>query len=101
MVIWDYDVPAAARSLGWAVVANNLEALRILLDCGYGVAALLATAGALARWAAGRAVLWCAGLQGVDAGNPLAPEGSVADDGRALWGVVMMVKEWAERLAVG
>lgn len=30
MVIWDYDVPAAARSLGWAVVANNVEALAIL-----------------------------------------------------------------------
>ncbi|KAK4134311.1 Arv1-domain-containing protein [Trichocladium antarcticum] len=66
MVIWEYDVPAAARSLGWAVVANNVEALKILLDCGYGVAALLAGAGALSRWAVGRAVLWAAGLEGVD-----------------------------------
>ncbi|KAK4176693.1 Arv1 protein [Triangularia setosa] len=50
MVIWEYDVPAAARSLGWAVVANNVEALKILLDCSYGVAAFLAMAGALSRY---------------------------------------------------
>jgi hypothetical protein len=43
MVIWEYDIPAAARSLGWAVVANNVEALKILLDCGYGTATLLAS----------------------------------------------------------
>jgi len=94
MVIWEYDVPAAARSLGWAVVANNVEALKILLDCGYGVAALLAMAGALSRWAVGRAVLWAAGLEGVDSGG-------AASDGRALWDVVVMVREWAGRLAVG
>ncbi|KAK0672267.1 Arv1-like family-domain-containing protein [Cercophora samala] len=62
MVVWEYDVPAAARSLGWAVVVNNVEALKILLDCSYGVAAFLAMAGALSRWAVGRAVLWAAGL---------------------------------------
>ena len=99
MVIWAYDVPAAARSLGWAVVANNVEALEILLDCGYGAAALLAAAGGLARWAVGRAVLWAAGLEGVDAGAGAG--GSVAEDGRALWAVVLMVFEWAGRLAVG
>ncbi|KAJ9138822.1 Protein arv1 [Pleurostoma richardsiae] len=97
MVIWEYDVPAAARSLGWAVVANNVEALKILLDCGYGVAALLATAGALARWAVGRAVLWAAGLEGVDAGS----ESSVAEEGRALWALLVYLKDWAGRLAVG
>jgi len=99
MVIWAYDVPAAARSLGWAVVANNVEALEILLDCGYAPAALLAVAGGLARWAVGRAVLWAAGLQGVDSGGGAGA--SVADDGRALWAVVLMVMEWAGRLAVG
>ncbi|KAL1879354.1 hypothetical protein VTK73DRAFT_7085 [Phialemonium thermophilum] len=97
MVIWEYDVPVAARSLGWAVVANNVEALKILLDCGYGTAALLATAGALARWVAGRAVLWAAGLEGLDGGE----ESSVAEDGRALWALVLYAKEWASRLAVG
>jgi lipid intermediate transporter len=25
--IWDYDVPASARAVGWAVVVNNIEAL--------------------------------------------------------------------------
>ncbi|KAL2153225.1 hypothetical protein VTH82DRAFT_4380 [Thermothelomyces myriococcoides] len=97
MVIWEYDVPAAARSLGWAVVANNVEALKILLDCGYGVAALLAMAGAVSRWAMGRAVLWAAGLEGVDS----AGESGVAEDGRAFVAMFMYVKEWAGRLAVG
>ncbi|KAK1998995.1 Arv1-like family protein [Colletotrichum falcatum] len=97
MVIWQYDVPAAARSLGWAVVANNVEALRILLDCGYGVATLLATTGALARWAVGRSVLWAAGLDGVDS----IGETSIAADGKALWALLMYVREWASDLAAG
>jgi hypothetical protein len=97
MVIWDYDVPAAARSLGWAVVANNVEALRILLDCPYYVACLLAVAGAAARWAVGRAVLMTVGLGDVDS----ISESSVAADGKALWGLLIYVKQWAGRLAVG
>jgi hypothetical protein len=97
MVIWEYDVPAAARSLGWAVVANNVEALKILLDCGYGVAALLTTAGAVARWAVGRAVFRLAGLDGVDS----IGETSVAADGKALWALVVFARDWASRLAVG
>lgn len=96
MVIWEYDVPAAARSLGWAVVANNVEALKILLDCGYGVAALLATAGALSRWLVGRAVLWVAGLDGVDSQG----EGSVAEEGRALWALIVYVRDWVGQLAI-
>ena len=94
MVIWDYDVPAAARSLGWAVVLNNVEALKILLDCGYPVALLLAAVGAVARWITGRAVLWLVGLEGVDAVSENA-------DGRALWAGIMYVRDWASRLAVG
>ncbi|OTB19854.1 hypothetical protein K445DRAFT_53034 [Daldinia sp. EC12] len=97
MVIWDYDVPAAARSLGWAVVANNVEALKILLDCGYGVALALAAAGAVARWLVGRAVLWVVGLEGVDS----AGDSGVAADGRALWALLVYAREWAGRLAVG
>ncbi|KAK4237296.1 Arv1-like family-domain-containing protein [Achaetomium macrosporum] len=97
MVIWEYDVPAAARSLGWAVVANNVEALKILLDCGYGVATLLATAGAVSRWAMGRAVLWAAGLGGVDS----AGETGVAEDGRAFVAMLIYLRDWAGRLAVG
>ncbi|KAI1425282.1 carbohydrate-binding module family 50 protein [Xylaria sp. FL1777] len=97
MVIWDYDVPAAARSLGWAVVANNVEALAILLDCGYGVAIVLAASGAVARWLVGRAVLWCVGLHGVDS----VAESDVAVDGRALWALLGRAREWGSRLAVG
>ncbi|TDZ74999.1 Protein arv1 [Colletotrichum sidae] len=97
MVIWQYDVPAAARSLGWAVVANNVEALRILLDCGYGVATLLATTGALSRWAVGRGILWIAGLDGIDS----IGETSIAADGKALWALLIYFKEWAMDLAAG
>lgn len=97
MVIWEYDVPAAARSLGWAVVANNVEALRILLDCKYYTACLLAVAGASARWAVGRAVLVTAGLGDVDSMG----DTSVAADGKALWALLMYVRDWAGRLAVG
>ncbi|KAF9881385.1 arv1-like family protein [Colletotrichum karsti] len=97
MVIWQYDVPAAARSLGWAVVANNVEALRILLDCGYGMATLLATTGALARWAVGRGVLWAAGMDGIDS----IGETSIAADGKALWALLMYFREWASDLAAG
>lgn len=96
MVIWEYDVPAAARSLGWAVVANNVEALKILLDCGYGVAAFLATAGALSRWVVGRGVLCAAGLDGVDSQG----EGSVAEEGKALWALIVYVRAWVQQLAV-
>ena len=90
-------MPAAARSLGWAVVANNVEALRILLDCRYYTACLLALVGASARWATGTFVLGLAGMGDVDS----IVEVGMAADGRALWGMVMYVREWAGRLAVG
>ncbi|KAI1503821.1 Arv1-like family-domain-containing protein [Biscogniauxia marginata] len=94
MVVWDYDVPAAARSLGWAVVANNVEALEILLDCGYPVAVTLAAAGATARWATARAVLGLVGLDRVDVGVDAA-------SGWAAWGLLGYARKWAGRLAVG
>ncbi|OAA46376.1 Arv1 protein [Metarhizium rileyi] len=97
MVIWKYDVPAAARPLGWAVVANNIEALRILLDCKYYTACVLAIAGAASRWLAGRFVLITAGLGDVDS----ISESSVAADGKALWALLMLARDWAGRLAVG
>ncbi|KAG6017734.1 hypothetical protein E4U54_004265 [Claviceps lovelessii] len=97
MVIWDYDVPAAARSLGWAVVANNVEALRILLDCKYYTACILAIAGAASRWAMGRMVLISAGLGDVDSSG----ESSVTADGKALWALLILARDWAGRLAVG
>ncbi|KAI5466556.1 Arv1-like family-domain-containing protein [Mariannaea sp. PMI_226] len=97
MVVWEYDVPAAARSLGWAVVANNVEALRILLDCRYYTACLLAVAGAASRWVVGRAVMGFAGLSDIDS----IGESGVAADGKALWALLMYAGKWAGRLAVG
>ncbi|CAK7273701.1 hypothetical protein SEPCBS119000_005792 [Sporothrix epigloea] len=100
MVIWDYDVPAAARSLGWAVVVNNVEALKILLDCGYGIAAFLAMAGALSRWAVGRLVLWVAGLGDVDGAGGSSVV-SVAEDRRVLEALAVTVRNLAGRLVEG
>lgn len=97
MVIWTYDVPAAARSLGWAVVANNIEALRILLNCKYYAACLLALAGAASRWMVGRLVLVATGLGDVDSSG----ESSVAADGKALWASLILARDWAGRLVVG
>ncbi|KAH6688067.1 Arv1-like family protein [Plectosphaerella plurivora] len=95
MVIWSYDVPAAAQALGWAVVANNVEALRILLDCGYANAALLVLSGAIARWAVGAVVLFMAGLHGVDS----AGEASIEASGRAMWELAIGARDWAGRIA--
>jgi len=99
MVIWEYDVPAAARSLGWAVVANNVEALKILMDCGYGTAAVLAAVGAISRWAVGRSILWAVGLEGMDMDT--VGDGGVAADGRALWALVEYARDWGGRLGLG
>lgn len=96
MVIWEYDVPAAARSLGWAVVANNVEALKILLDCGYGTAALLATVGATTRWLVGRGILAVFGLDGMD-----TVDSGVAADKQALWALAELGREWGGRLGLG
>lgn len=97
MVIWEYDVPAAARSLGWAVVANNVEALKILLDCGYIPAAMLASAGALSRWLVGRSILWAVGMEGIDS----VGDSGVAADGKALFALLDVAKEWGSRLGFG
>lgn len=54
-----------ARSyVGWAVLLNNIEALLILLDCGYIKATGLALAGLSARWAVEGVVLATGGLEG-------------------------------------
>lgn len=54
-----------ARSyVGWAVLLNNIEALLILLDCGYVVATSLALAGYAARWLAEGIILGTVGLDG-------------------------------------
>jgi len=40
----------ATNYVGWAVLVNNIEALLILLNCGYVAATGLAVSGVLARW---------------------------------------------------
>ncbi|OCT51445.1 ARV1-like protein [Cladophialophora carrionii] len=40
----------ATNYVGWAVLLNNIEALLILLDCGYVIATALAVSGFIARW---------------------------------------------------
>lgn len=90
-------MPAAARSLGWAVVANNVEALKILLDCGYVPAAILASVGALSRWIVGRSILWAVGLEGMDNMG----DSGVAADGKALWALMEVAREWGGRLGFG
>lgn len=97
MVIWQFDVPAAAHSLGWAVVANNVEAVRILLDCPYYTACLLALVGAAARWGVGRLVMAAAGLDNLDS----ISDARLVEDGEELWSLLAYVREWGGRLAVG
>lgn len=87
MVIWDYDVPAAAKSVGWAVVVNNVEALRILLGVGYFWASALALVGALVRAGVGGVVLRWVGVGGNGGLEGLA--GVWVDEGvRVVWAVV-------------
>jgi lipid intermediate transporter len=43
-------VSNASNYTGWVVLLNNIEALLILLDCGYMVATSLALAGLMCRW---------------------------------------------------
>ncbi|KAL2429986.1 hypothetical protein ABEF95_013706 [Exophiala dermatitidis] len=59
LVIWpteakdgeSFGFPLRARNyVGWAVLLNNIEALLVLLNCGYVVATGLAVSGVLARW---------------------------------------------------
>ena len=86
MVIWDYEVPAAAKSVGWAVVVNNVEALRISLGIDYFRAAGLAGAGAVVRAVASQTILGWTGLLG--------------DDDQ--WGGMGVgIHEWVGRLGLG
>ncbi|RMZ86645.1 hypothetical protein DV736_g6133, partial [Chaetothyriales sp. CBS 134916] len=52
----------ASSYVGWAVLLNNIEALLILLDCGYVIATTLALSGIAARWVIES---WALGLVGL------------------------------------
>lgn len=66
MVVWKYDDPTNLinRGVKWAVAMQNLEALRILLGCGYWVAGALVAAGWVVAWAVGWGIRRAAGLEG-------------------------------------
>ena len=51
------------RGVSWAVAVQNLEALKILLGCGYWRAAGLVTAGGVVRWTIKGAILNVVGLE--------------------------------------
>lgn len=55
----------ASNYVGWAVLLNNIEALLILLNCGYRIATGLALAGVIARWLVEGWILNLVGL-GID-----------------------------------
>ncbi|RPA97873.1 Arv1-domain-containing protein [Choiromyces venosus 120613-1] len=86
MVIWNYEVPAAAKSVGWAVVVNNVEALRISLGIDYFRAAGLAGAGAVVRAIASQTILGWTGLLG---------------DNDRWGGMGVGIEEWVGRLGLG
>lgn len=50
------------RGVSWAVAVQNLEALRILLGCGYWSAGGLVAAGGAVRWVVKSAILGTVGL---------------------------------------
>ena len=56
---------SASSYVGWAVLLNNIEALLILLDCGYVIATVLAVSGIVARWVI---ETWALGIVGLS--NP-------------------------------
>lgn len=61
--------------VGWAVLLNNIEALLILLNCGYVVATGLALAGMFARWSV---ETWTLGLAGLN--SPSSRELGILSD---------------------
>lgn len=62
-------MPSAASAVNWAVIVNNVAALEILMDCGYGRALTLVVLGAVARAAVGWCILSAVGLQGRNWGD--------------------------------
>ncbi|KIW06141.1 uncharacterized protein PV09_03303 [Verruconis gallopava] len=81
LIIWDYDLPSAASAVSWAVIVNNVAAIEILMDCGFGRACILAMLGAVCRAVVGWFVLGMVGLQerswGLDGVGVLAESAEV------------------------
>ena len=51
------------RGVAWAVAVQNMEALRILLGCGYLTALGLVAAGGVVRWVVRSVILGAVGLR--------------------------------------
>ena len=63
LIVWEYDLPSAASAVSWAVIVNNVAALEILMDCGYGRALALVVIGDIVRASMGWLVLRSVGLE--------------------------------------
>lgn len=84
MVVWDYDLPSSASAVAWAVIANNVAALEILLDCGWLRSLALVAVGVACRAAVAWAVLRGVGLEMSRIGG-LDSEGG----GGGVWGTAV------------
>lgn len=62
----------ASSYVGWVVLLNNIEALLILLDCGYILATSLALAGLVCRWSVEAWALSLVGLKNSGSGEALS-----------------------------
>jgi hypothetical protein len=63
LIVWKYDLPSAISAVSWAVIVNNMAALEILMDCGYGRALALVVIGDIVRASMGWLVLGSVGLE--------------------------------------
>jgi len=68
MVVWKYEdgTRPLAQGVSWAVALQNMEALRILLECGYGPAAVLVGAGWIVSKVVASIMLHLVGLGGIE-----------------------------------
>ncbi|KAK9469977.1 Arv1-like family-domain-containing protein, partial [Dipodascopsis tothii] len=91
MVVWSYDIPAATKAVGWAVNVNTIEALNIVLGCGYARATLMTVLAAMARTLVARGLLLRAALIGTGVPPPVIFEQESASlswliaSARAYW----------------
>jgi len=84
LLIWSYDLPSSASAVSWAVIINNVAALEILLNCGYGSAMLLAGLGAVCRALVGWGILRAVGVGGDVAAAGVVETGDLLE----LWAKV-------------
>ncbi|KAK9246698.1 Arv1-like family-domain-containing protein [Lipomyces tetrasporus] len=88
MIIWSYDIPAAAKAVGWAVNVSTMEALNIVLMCGRTNACVLTCIAVIARRAVVRLLVWLwVGHEGV---------GVIRDEWHAVRAI--LGKLWTEAL---